>query len=172
MDKLLAESPRRMPWTKTPIRAVALCRQCQWTWRPITGFAYERCPRCEKIRDVRQRSHTPNMPSLKAWKAPRNRATEAERRYRQRAVLLVGRGAMACVRCGCDDIRCLEINHKNGGGGKEHAEIRAKGRSLHRLIAQMKRAVDDLELLCRPCNAVHFLEMKLGTTLPFRIAWK
>src|ERR1700678_122970 len=28
-------------------------------------------------------------------------------------------GGAKCVYCGCNDIRVLEINHKNGGGWKE-----------------------------------------------------
>jgi hypothetical protein len=39
------------------------------------------------------------------------------------------------------------------------------------MIAKMDRDVDDLELLCRPCNAVHYLEMRHGP-LPFRIVWE
>ena len=34
----------------------------------------------------------------------------------------------------------------------------------------LKRTVDDLELLCRPCNAVHALEL-LHDPLPFVVVW-
>jgi hypothetical protein len=33
-----------------------------------------------------------------------------------------------------------------------------------------KRTTEDLELLCRPCNALHWLEMKYGP-LPMRVVW-
>lgn len=41
---------------------------------------------------------------------------------------------------------------------------------FYREIAKLRRAVDDLELLCRPCNAIHYLELKHGP-LPFRVVW-
>jgi len=156
------------PWGKTPIKKVVSCRKCDWTWKPSTGFGREPCPNCGNMQDVRHRVHAPNVENLKAWTGHKGRATEAERRYRRRALLLVGRGVVACVGCGCDDARLLEINHKNGGGGKEHASL--NGRGFHRQIAQMKRSVDDLDLRCRPCNAVHFLESKYGP-LPFKVTW-
>jgi len=68
---------------------------------------------------------------------------------------------------GCDRSELLEINHKEGGGGKE---LRGTGHKFYREIAKLRRAVDDLELLCRPCNAIHYLELKYGP-LPFRVVW-
>jgi hypothetical protein len=61
----------------------------------------------------------------------------------------------------------LEINHVNGGGGKE---MKSLGNKFYREIARLRRDVEDLELLCRPCNAVHALELKHGP-LPFRVVW-
>ena len=67
---------------------------------------------------------------------------------------------LKCVRCGCDDIRFLEINHINGGGNKEQRDSKHKTVTLR--ILYYGRKTDDLELLCRPCNVIHALEMKFG----------
>jgi len=37
-------------------------------------------------------------------------------------------------------------------------------------IASGKRKTDDLELLCKPCNAIHCLELKHGP-LPMKVVW-
>ena len=71
---------------------------------------------------------------------------------------------MECVRCGCDDIRLLEINHKNGGG-------RLDNRNIIQRIRTKERKTDDLELLCRPCNAIHFIEKKFGEKFPLKVVW-
>lgn len=72
-----------------------------------------------------------------------------------------------CVRCGCDDIRFLEINHKNGGGTKEKKEYKT-AIVFYRNILRGIRKVDDLEILCRICNAHHYLESRFGE-LPYKI---
>lgn len=167
---VLAVVPRRKPWGKTPIKPVVSCRVCFWTWKPSTGFDVERCPKCGKVRSVRDRDSKgrKNIVAVSEWRAHRpGYATIKEQEYRRRALMLVGRGVLGCVRCGCDRPDVLEINHKAGGGGKE---LRACGNRFYRDIARLKRGVEDLELLCKPCNAVHALELKHGP-LPFRALW-
>lgn len=65
-----------------------------------------------------------------------------------------------CVYCGCDVYEALEINHINGGGSKEFST--GKNHKSHRVfyleILNNKR--QDLEIVCRPCNAVHWLKSK------------
>ena len=165
------EGPKRKPWGKTPLKAVVACRACSWTWKPTSGLGNEPCPKCGKVRSVRDRNYEgkKNIAAIRGWRSHRpGYATEKDREYRRRAVLLVGRGAIACVRCKCDQPALIEINHKNGGGAKE---LKGKGHKFYRDIALMKRAVEDLELLCKPCNAVHALELKHGP-LPFRVVWE
>jgi hypothetical protein len=36
---------------------------------------------------------------------------------------------------------------------------------------RLERDTADLELLCRPCNAIHYLESKYGP-LPLRVVWE
>lgn len=84
---------------------------------------------------------------------------------REKVVKLLGG---KCVYCGCDILEALEINHKNGGGIKElkgKYNYRGKDLMLCREIISGRREIDDLELSCRVCNSVHYLEKlkKLGT---------
>jgi len=72
-----------------------------------------------------------------------------------------------CVRCGCTDLRFLEFNHKNGGGYKESQQKGVNGGLYYRI--NYGRKTDDLELLCRPCNHIHFLEMKFGCKIPLKV---
>jgi len=68
-------------------------------------------------------------------------------------------GKAECVRCGCKDIRILEINHKEGGGNKERKGFHY-GRILYKDILEGKRNKKDLECLCKVCNIIHFIEEK------------
>ena len=78
--------------------------------------------------------------------------------------------AMKCANCGCDDTRFLEINHIKGGGKKEQKKLGAT-QNLVLLIQTGKRGAEDLNLLCRPCNALDHLERVFGKT-PFRVVWE
>lgn len=75
---------------------------------------------------------------------------------------------IACSRCGCDRIEFLEVNHINGGGNQETKNNHSK---FYSDILKDLRQTDDLEILCKLCNNLHYVEMKFGK-LPFRIIWK
>ena len=135
------------------IRPVATCSSCLFAWKPSGKRTTEKCPSCGKRRDVRQRAYKPNIEALKKWRANNpGYATKFSRRYREIALKVIGTGKIQCARCGCDDVRLIEINHKNGGGGKEMAAGK-KSQKFYIDIARLRRTVDDLELLCRVCNA-------------------
>lgn len=162
----------RAPRTSERLRDVATCRKCAWAWKPSSGFISEPCPNCGQGKDVRDRKGKYVTPTrfkqMQEYRAKQpGYSTKGTRRARTTALLLVGRGTIRCVRCGCDRQELIEINHKHGGGAKE---VKGKGSRMVRDIALLRRPVDDLELLCKPCNAVHALELKHGP-LPFQIQW-
>ena len=76
-------------------------------------------------------------------------------------------GILVCNRCGCDMIDILEINHINGGGTKERCE----NKNFISDILHNRRTIDDLELLCKLCNNLHYIEMIHGK-LNFKIIWE
>ena len=78
---------------------------------------------------------------------------------------------LKCERCNCDDWRFLEINHKDGYGEKDR-RVFGRGASFLSKINCGQRSTDDLELLCRPCNAIHYLELKYKRPLPMQVVWR
>ena len=81
---------------------------------------------------------------------------------------VAGAGELICVRCGCDKFEVLEINHINGGGLKE---TKRQNQKFYTKIVKGERNTDDLEILCKVCNAWHCLELKHGQ-LPFKVIWE
>jgi hypothetical protein len=78
---------------------------------------------------------------------------------RIRAMLRIN-SQLECVNCGCNDLRILEINHINGGGGKDYKKHKNKPELIYYAILRGERKTDDLNLLCRVCNALHYAELK------------
>ena len=65
-----------------------------------------------------------------------------------------------CVNCGCTIPEALEINHKDGGGRKEYHSGSAGDRQKDMLFAILNesRSTNDLELRCKVCNILHYVE--------------
>lgn len=91
------------------------------------------------------------------------------RNFKLKILDIVGRGKIACVNCGCDVPNFLEINHINGGGSAA-GETKGGNTKFYQAILKGKRSVDDLDIRCKPCNNLHYLELKYGP-LPFKITW-
>lgn len=81
---------------------------------------------------------------------------------------VAGNDPLKCKRCGCDKVEVLEINHINGGGNQE---TKNKKNEFDKTILNGTRRTDDLEILCKICNNLHYIEMKFGE-LPFEIFWE
>lgn len=78
-------------------------------------------------------------------------------------------GGARCVKCGCDEILFLEFNHKNGGGCKERKEY--NGPIMDQIVYK-KRRTNDLEIVCRVCNALEHLKRKdRESAKKFKIGW-
>lgn len=61
-----------------------------------------------------------------------------------------------CVHCGFDDVRVLEIDHINGGGGKER-EGDKRQYYIHILHA-LEGGSQDYQCLCANCNRIKVYE--------------
>ena len=108
----------------------------------------------------RWRDANPEKQALVRLRAYRNRKTKAFRVI----------GEPKCVRCGCDELDFLEFNHKNGGGCKEYRN--SKNQPMMDRILTNKRDIKGLEIVCRVCNALDFLERKNNLSAKrFIIKW-
>lgn len=71
---------------------------------------------------------------------------------------ITGDEDIKCSNCGCNEILFLEINHRKGGGTKES---RLRGRMITLGQAIIKgRPVQDLNILCGPCNRLEYLKRR------------
>jgi hypothetical protein len=109
LDERVALVPRRKPWGKTPIKAVVACRACDWTWKPTTGFGFERCPKCSKARSVRDRNYEgkKNIAGLKEHlkgKSPARGRMGAHLSTPGHCFWL-GADGWSAFSCGCDEAR-------------------------------------------------------------------
>lgn len=109
----------------------------------------------------------------KRWRETnREKSLEVYKRHNRKVRLqalqmISGLEVPECYMCGCNDLRVLEVNHKNGGGSQEYKSLRKKGRTIYFVIVKGYRKVDDLEILCKVCNAIHYVEQRFG--LKYRV---
>jgi hypothetical protein len=88
----------------------------------------------------------------------RRKWREQHQRVRERAMERLG--GKQCSNCGCDEFSVLEINHINGGGRK--ALKTTQNRQLYRDIVNDKVNLSEYNVLCRVCNALHYVQDILG----------
>ncbi len=165
-----------------PLKSRLHCTSCHYVWQYKDVSSSTCCPLCGKRIDARDKTeytkrymalHPERKEKLSEWYRTyqKQHYGELKLKDRRKVLAIISKSIEPeCVNCGCDDIRLLEINHKNGGGGKEY-KARGNFTSLYRDIIALRRPVDDLEILCRVCNAKHYLESKYGN-LPIVVMWK
>ena len=125
----------------------------------------KKCKACHTLYHKELRNRSERYRKYEAMYRKNNREKIAKqskiqtRKRKIRAFNLISNNNIKCVRCGCDDIKLLEINHIKGGGTKEY-KLGINSAVLINNILNGSRGVDDLELLCRPCNSIHYLELK------------
>lgn len=97
----------------------------------------------------------------------RRKWRDQHRRVRESAMEMLG--GKRCANCGCDEASLLEINHITGGG-RAMAKTR-QNRQLYRDIAKGRVELSDYNVLCRVCNALHYIKDILGVE-GHRVTWK
>lgn len=132
------------------------CRQCRLLYRLAWRKKH---PERDRESVVRWKTKNPKKYE-ECW-----RSHNKQRRLR---VLQSVCSDLRCVRCGCDRIELLEINHKNGGGLKE---VGRKSQVFYGKILSGERSTEDLEILCKVCNIWHYAELKFGR-LPYKVTWE
>ncbi len=73
---------------------------------------------------------------------------EYQRRTRIAAIDILG---AKCALCGFDDVRALQIDHINGGGGKELAKCNGTA-YYNKVIRSVLNKENKYQLLCANCN--------------------
>lgn len=97
----------------------------------------------DKVREQKARYYARNRDVLAARRAPGNLARSRANRAEALAVF-----GCVCGKCGFADVRALQIDHVNGGGGIERAAIRSRDTFYKKVIADS----DGYQLLCANCN--------------------
>lgn len=162
----------RVSRTKCKLKQRIVCKKCFIAFENKSKKILTQCPNCKRNIDARIRTeeskvyNRKNKHRIEAYKKynkenSKTRGQKSRERLRRTILNIVSNNNPVCVRCGCDDIRFLEINHKNGGGNKEMANGK-KSNNFYWDIYMGRRNTDDLELLCKPCNSIHALELKYG----------
>lgn len=82
-----------------------------------------------------------------------------KKRLRESAIEKLG--CLICVNCGCQVKEILEINHIKGNGRQELKKYQ-NYHSFFRAIINEKVNIRDYNILCRVCNAKHYIEEKIG----------
>lgn len=97
----------------------------------------------------------------------RRKWREQHQRVRARAMDRIG--GRRCANCGCDEFSLLEINHINGGG-RVAAKTR-QSRQLYRDIINGKVELNGYNVLCRICNAFHYVRDILNVK-GHKVTWR
>lgn len=166
----IRKSLRKKQPVMVPLSDVLRCSTCGWVWDRKHNSILIACPRCGKAKDARKRHGTRRFKELISWNRTHSeeRRESNRRRYRSirhSALLMIGKGDIRCVGCGCEEERLLEINHVNGRGTED---LKERGWRFYWDIVHKRRAIEDLDIRCKICNWLHFLEMKFGK-LSYRI---
>jgi 5-methylcytosine-specific restriction endonuclease McrA len=86
----------------------------------------------------------------------RNNVRKYNNSFRLRVLKIIAKNDIKCANCGITDVRILDINHINGGGAKE---TKHNNRQFYYDIIKGRRQTDDLNLLCKNCNFLHYLKL-------------
>lgn len=132
-------------------RRIRRCRECH---KKICKDWAKRNPENQRRRTARWRLRNPEYGQRKYRENIsqfKERARISLWNVKSRAFLILG-GKCAC--CGNDDIRVLQVNHKNGGGTQE----KRHGAEMYKAIIDGIRLTDDLDLRCANCNLIYEYE--------------
>jgi predicted HNH restriction endonuclease len=105
----------------------------------------------EKVLAQKAKYYERNKIVIAARRAPGN--LERSKALRAKALEVFG---SVCGSCGFSDVRALQIDHVNGGGGAERAVIKSRHSFYNKVIADST----GYQLLCANCNWIKRAENK------------
>jgi len=95
-------------------------------------------------------------------KERKNRQTKEQRALLRTEILYnYSGGKMVCSRCGFDDVRALDLDHIENGGGSHRKQIGRRG-ATYDIYAALKRDnfPSGYQVLCRNCNWIKEIERR------------
>ena len=106
------------------------------------------CPGCGTEKDAADFNKANRKDGLRAW------CKRCEGEYHRRKIdslktRVYHKLGDKCIRCGFSDKRALQIDHVNGGGNKEHAEVKNAASFLKKVLADESGTY---QILCANCN--------------------
>jgi len=114
------------------------------------------CPGCGIEKDASEFGKTNRRNGLRTY----CRACEKVRQKKQIETLkeqIYDKLGHVCFKCGFSDKRALQIDHVNGGGNKEHKEIKSATTYLQKVIAD---TLGTYQILCANCNWIKRMERR------------
>jgi len=95
---------------------------------------------------------------------------ERNRRSRLRLAVVNLLGA-ECVKCGMRDLRCLQLDHINGGGNTDN--VNRTSSSYNKLLKNPQELFMKLQLLCANCNWIkRYEEHEAPHQFPYKVIVK
>lgn len=82
---------------------------------------------------------------------------------RVKLIKLLG-GVCSNKKCGCTDIRCIELDHVSGGGCIERKDNGGRPKTARYYLTHLDEAKEKIQLLCSNCNRIKQYEQLEGIT--------
>jgi hypothetical protein len=126
-------------------------KECVYQWNIVDNK-----PCCHKCYSkLNSKRYSPNKERRDIY------AKKYRNSKRIQAMNLISNNNIICNNCGCNNINILEINHINGGG-REERRVNNYRCSIHfyKAIINGTRSIDDLNILCKICNTLHYISLK------------
>ncbi|MBI4991589.1 hypothetical protein HZB96_05880 [Candidatus Gottesmanbacteria bacterium] len=81
-----------------------------------------------------------------------NHERNANKKAKEEIFKILGK---KCSKCGFDDIRALQVDHKNGDGYKDR-----HSRSVRKVFYKIRKSPRGFQMLCANCNWIKRVENK------------
>lgn len=133
---------------KTLIKKTGRCRDCYHISQEYTNRLQKRNGKWKNNPEFRELTYKHAKKYRHSHRDEINyRSRERNRKIRMDVIKKYGN---KCSCCGENRLEFLAIDHVNGGGAKEHAQLRSGG--VYRKLLKNEVVLEDYQVLCHNCN--------------------